>query len=248
MSSRFGWKTAKSRANFDRRKAKMNAARYPFPSLPYTRPYARRPYVRPPPRIVPEKKVKDVAGVTQANTTGTFSLLNGVAVGSDYTERVGRKTLNKSIYIRGRVQTEASLTAAVGAIPAQQARMIILVDNQPNAATPATTDLLNTATPESQLNLNNRDRFKILHDETFVFDPYLYSTTATQSYASTSKQIHDVKYHRFINEETIFNGNGGATIAGMSSGAIYMFWIGSEAAGATDINFTGSTRVRYNDA
>lgn len=197
----------------------------------------------------PEKKVSDIAvGTVQVNTTGTFSLLHFPNPGTDYTNRIGRKTLAKSIYVRGFVCTEASLALAPAAVPAQEARMILFVDNQPNGAAPAVTDLLNTASPSSQLNLNNRDRFKILKDKLFTFDPFLLSSTATQSYASTNRQCWPLKVYKRCSIETIFNAGTAATIADQNSGAIYMFWIGSNAAGTnTDANAVVSTRVRFID-
>lgn len=198
-----------------------------------------------------EKKVSDIA-VSKFNvsTTGVFALLHLPVLGTDFTARIGRKTTVKSIYIKGRVLTEPAVLAdAAVALPAAQSRMILFIDNQPNALAPAVLDLLNTADPASHLNLNNRDRFKILSDKVFVTDPYLYNVTATQSYASACNQIKNLKLYKKCKIETIFNGVNGGSIADITTGAIYMFWIGNLAAGTdTDVNFYGSTRCRYEDA
>lgn len=196
-----------------------------------------------------EKKTSDIAVATyQVNTTGSFTLLHAPIPGSDYTNRIGRKTLAKNVYIRGRVQLEnAALTTQPASSPAQQARMIVFIDAQPNGAAPAVTDLLNTASPASQLNLNNRDRFKIVSDDTFVFDPLLAATSF--AVVEWSRTVSDVKCYNKLNVETVFNAGTAGTIADINSGALYMFWIGSEAAGAgTDTNAIVSTRVRYSDA
>lgn len=196
-----------------------------------------------------ERKVADIAVTLYGvNTTGSFTLMAKPQLGSDMTDRIGRKIQLKSFYIRGFVATEAALNAVVGVNPTMQARMIIFVDLQPNGAVPVVTDLLNTASPASHLNLSNRDRFKIYCDKTFVFDPYLYSTTATQAYASASNQIFQIKKFKKINLEMVFNGTNGGTIADITSGALYMFWIGSVVSGAnTDMNASVGTRVRYSD-
>jgi len=200
-----------------------------------------------------ELKAFDIAvGSINVSTTGAFSLLHLPALGTDYNQRIGRKTLIKKYYIRGRAQTEASAQSAATTITtvALQARAIVLIDKQPNGLAPATTDLLVSADPASQLNLNNRDRFKILADRTYEFDPYANNSGVGGS--SMSNQIKKVKlfkkWRRGKGIETIFNATNGGTIADINSGALYLFLLGSSAAGTnTDINFTLSTRVRYSD-
>lgn len=198
-----------------------------------------------------EKKVSDIAvGVVQINTTGTFTLLHIPQLGTDFTNRIGRKTLIRSFYVKGRVTTEGAGGATQGLnVASQQARMILFCDLQPNGAVPVVTDLLNSAEPASHLNLNNRDRFKILKDKMWAFDPYINIVTATQAQASCSRQCYSLKAYMKLNQEVIFNATNGGTIADITSGALYLFWIGSQPAGAgTDANAIISTRVRYEDA
>jgi len=197
-----------------------------------------------------ERKVNDIGTATyQINTTGSITLLANPALGSDFNNRIGRKVVLKSVYIKGKIQTENSLATTAGDTVAQQGRFIIFCDMQPNGAAPAVTDLLVAALPSSQLNLNNRDRFKIYSDKEYVFDPYHVNITATTAYASTGRQIYNVKKYKKLNLEMIFNATNGGTIADINSGALYMLWIGDVAAGAnTDLNAIVSTRVRYADA
>lgn len=195
-----------------------------------------------------EKKVIDVAaGTIQINTTGSFNLLNGCVQGSDYSNRIGRKIVMRSLYIRGFAFPEPSATAANS--PSQQARMIIFLDSQPNGAAPAVTDLLNSATPASQLNLNNRDRFRVLRDQTFVFGPQVYAVSATAAPTVTgTPSVADVNCYVKMGHETIFNAGNAGTIGDINSGALYMFWIGSVTAGTgQDANAFVSSRVRFLD-
>ena len=197
-----------------------------------------------------ELKVQDLAPATyQVNTTGSITLLAVPIVGADYNARVGRKIVLKSLYIRGRVYLEWDTTLAVVSCLGQQARMIIVVDNQPNGAAPAITDILNTAEPSSQLNLNNRDRFRILCDKEYFFDPVALSTTANQSVAAMNRTGYNIKVYKRLNQEMIFNSVNGGTVADIASGALYMVWLGSIAAGTNvDTNAFVSTRVRYADS
>lgn len=194
-----------------------------------------------------EKKVQDIAVATyQVNSTGVFTLLCIPVVGADMNARVGRKINIKSVYIRGFVGIQAALlSTADSEIPPQQWRMIIVADMQPNGAAPATTDLLNTASPSSHLNLNNRDRFKVLADKVYTSDGYVNVSTATQARSSQGRITFKVKCYKKTNIETIFNATNGGTIADITSGAVYMFWIGSQA--ASDGNAIVGTRVRYTD-
>lgn len=198
----------------------------------------------------PEQKFSDIDTATyQVNTTGSFTLLHVPVLGTDYTNRIGRKTSALSVHVQGRIQTEASAGNIPVTVAAQEARMILFVDFQPNGAAPAVTDLLLSATPASFLNPNNRDRFSVLADERFFFDPMFTSNVVTQSYASSVNQIFGVDCEGSIRLETVFNGVNGGTIGDITSGALYMFWIGSTAAGVNlDANAIVASRVLFYDS
>lgn len=195
-----------------------------------------------------ERKVFDIGVASyDVNTTGTFTLISVPVPGTGFNNRIGRKIHNRSIYIRGRV----ALQSAMGPVAATQSsaqllRMIVFCDLQPNGAAPAVTDLLVTASPASQLNMDGRDRFRILKDKIYAMDPY----TAGAAYADAAwnRTMYTVKVYKKINIETIFNAGAAGTIADITSGAIYMFWIGEIAAGAFDSIASLSTRVRYDDS
>lgn len=202
-----------------------------------------------------EKKYFDIAPGTpaapsvQVNTTGSFTLLNAPVPGTGYNNRIGRKIAVRSVYIRGYIAVEAALTSgSTLLLNAQSCRMILFIDWQPNGAAPAVTDLLVSANVADQINPNNRDRFKILADKVYKFDPYIVSTTATQSCASTNNQIYNIKKYKRMRLETIYNAGTAGTVADITTGALYLFFLGSNAAGANaDSVAVFSTRVRYWD-
>lgn len=197
-----------------------------------------------------ERKVNDLAAATyNVSTTGSITLLANPTLGSDFNNRIGRKIVLKSVYIRGFVRTEPSLSNPAAFSQSQLVRMVILADLQPNGAAPALTDIFVEAHSASQLNLNNRDRFKVYCDKQWVLDPYLSVTTATQAQAFASNQVKPVKKYKKLNLETIYGATSGGTIADINSGALYMVWLGNVASGTnTDANAVVSTRVRYVDA
>lgn len=198
-----------------------------------------------------ELKVADLATATyNVHDQGTITLLACPTVGADFTNRVGRKITLKTVYVKGAVAQMNAWVLANQTVQAQHLRMIIFVDYQPNAAAPAVTDILNNATPASQLNLNNRDRFRVIADKEYVVDPFcLEEAGPTETFASTCNQIKFVKKFKRINIETIFNNNSTGAIGDITSGALFMLWIGT--GDHTNVGQYSqakvSTRVRFSD-
>lgn len=221
-----------------RRPQPLSGSRFPktgrkaFPKRPINKLFPQRI-----PTISFEKKFVDVAPAAYvADTTGTVTALNLTALGTDFNNRIGRKILMKYVYITGILKPVDTST-----VPAY-CRILIVYDNQPNGALPAMTDLLVTANSIDQLNLNNKDRFKILADKRYAIGGV--SDTATQSF-SMAPTVVPVKIFRRLNMETIYGGTT-AAITAINSGALLMFTIGDVAA-ATGGSFALSTRVRYTD-
>jgi len=176
-----------------------------------------------------------------------IKLLFVPVLGSDYNNRIGRKTVMKSLYIRGhlRLKAAANLDHATPC-PAQQARLIIFCDMQPNGATPNLTDLLTGADATYQLNPNNRDRFKIIKDKLYSFDTYEVSTL--NGWAQSGRTGYDIKIYKKLNMETIFNATNAGTIGDINTGALYMVWVGTVISNDSIPEAYVSTRVRFDDA
>lgn len=171
-----------------------------------------------------------------ADTTGTITLLNGVATGDDFTDRTGRKIVMKSLYIRGLVKN-----VDISSGPCL-CRLLVVYDNQANGAAPVILDVLKEATSTSQFNLNNRDRFRIIMDKQYAIGAI--DNTATQAYAA-GPSIQVYKLYKKINLETIFSGVTNA-IASIQTGSVYVITIGDQAANAGG-TFKFTTRIRFVD-
>lgn len=185
-----------------------------------------------------EKKVIDVdPGNLNVSTTGTVTLINGVATGTDFTDRIGRKIVMRSVYVRGLLRPEDTTVSD------QCARVMLVYDMQSNGAAPAITDILKSASSLAQLNMNNRDRFRVLMDKTFAMAGL--QDTATQAFAG-SPTTHVMKKYKRCNLEVLYNGTTNA-IGSIATGALFLVTIGSVAAGSAS-TFTVSTRVRFDDA
>lgn len=178
-------------------------------------------------------------------------MLHAPTLGSDYTNRVGRKTNCKSLYIRGKLEITKSATMAVATVGSTLNRLVIFLDSQPNGAAPAVTDLLVSASPSSQLNANNRDRFHILKDKVYALDACAIDNAGVNAENSWGRTIIPIKIYKKLNLETIFNGNDDGSISSINSGALYMFWIGNAGYQAVEANWVItanlSTRVRFDD-
>lgn len=202
-------------------------------------------------RVKPELKYYETGPASQnVSTTGVISPIFVPVLGTDAINRVGRQTTMKSVQIRGFFLLEGSATPATGIVAESQAYRVLLVwDKQPTPATAVTiTDILNSATAQAQTNLSNRDRFRILRDHTGVFDAMVYNTTATQAVAAWGKTVQNFEYYTKFSGKTTFNATNGGTIADISSGALYLCFIGTVAAGTdTDTNVYYTTRVRFTD-
>lgn len=187
-----------------------------------------------------ELKYTDVSAINQAMiTAGSVQLLQNVPAGTDVNERVGRKITNKSILFR--IQAYTEYTALSGAA----VRVMLVYDSQTNSAGVNVTDILQFAQPLSPMNLNNRDRFKVLKDWYFGTDAIVYSGgPPATSITSGTGGTYTKKTYRRLNHDTIFSATGN-TIGSISTGAILLLLI-SDVAGA--IGYSYYSRIRYSDA
>lgn len=184
-----------------------------------------------------EKKTIDVDRAAYvADTTGSVTLLSGVATGTDFTDRIGRKIIMKSIYVKGFLFNIDNTTNP------SLCRLILVYDNQTNGAAPVIGDILKQSFSESQLNLNNRDRFKIIADKTYVLGGI--DTTATQAIAG-SPTVGKVKIYKKCSYEEVFNGTT-AAVGSIATGAVWLITIGNVGVN-TGGEFTLTSRIRFID-
>lgn len=188
-----------------------------------------------------ERKVIDTASASyDINTTGSVTLLNGVAAGTDFTDRIGRKIIMKTAQIEGCInQTGGDVATTVN-----YCRVMIVYDKQSNGALPAITDVLTAATSKSFMNLNNRDRFVVLLDRRHAVGSR--GITATQSFSDGPGPVPLHEYIK-INLPVIYDG-GTAAIGDIQTGSLFLLTIGDVAAGTSDAQFIGALRVRFADA
>jgi len=191
-------------------------------------------------RPAAERKVIDVAQTnTPVNTTGSVTLLNGVATGDDFTERDGRKILLTALQLRGVIYRD---TTAQSNNP-DLVRVMVVEDLQANGAAPAVTDILKTAEPTSFMNMNNRDRFKVHFDKQVALTMSAVVTTNTLGGAT----VNNIKFYKKLNSSVTFQGTA-ATVASIATSAFYLVTVGLNAGATSDSHFVWSSRMRFIDA
>lgn len=205
-----------------------------------------------------QTKCVDIADVGtafgSAANVGVFTLLNGVAVGSNFYNRITRKIALKSISCNWHIEFPGNTSAIVQ----ESIRYCIVYDKQANGLAPINgwadvfTQVDNGGTGTSLLkafpNINTRDRFVILLDETVIMSAanLVSSVTGPAVYGGIEGNNNRMLCKHFKslhNIETMFGGDT-AGIASITTGSLYLICNGS-----TGGQFTmkGSVRVRFDD-
>lgn len=173
------------------------------------------------------------AAATLWTTAGVIGILNGVAQGTDFNQRIGRSVSMKSILFRFNIEKTA--TDSEG----NTCRCILFYDAQTNGAAPAVTDVLATASYLSPMNLNNRDRFKILADCYLQTDAY---DGGAPIVAGTFTEHCKTIYKKF-NMEVQFSGTA-ATVGSIATGGVFALFISSE---NNTLAYELYSRIRFTD-
>lgn len=196
-----------------------------------------------------ELKAFDVATATTNFTApGAFvRTLNVPINGPEIYQRVGRKIYMKSLHFRGFISNVATSIQDV-------ARIIIFYDSQSNAGGVALADLLQDSnaaaatTGLSEINLINRERFKILRDQQFLLPSCTNAAGVLTNFTMTDPISHSFNIDMFIKLrglETIFNATNGGTAADVSSGNLGVLFVTQNASNTWAC--TWNSRLRYYD-
>lgn len=184
-----------------------------------------------------ELKVIDVNNYFVAIPTGgSVILLNGVAQGTDYTNRIGRKIIMKSLLFRATLFPSTTASAVYGAT----LRVMLVYDCQTNATTPAITDFFAGGTYLEAMNLTNRDRFKVIKDWIVPVEAGVYTAS---SLTAGSPKNHCLKMFKKMSMDEIFGGTA-ATVGSIQTGGLFLVLIAS----AANWNIDYASRVRFIDS
>lgn len=173
------------------------------------------------------------------NTTDDAWVLNTCATGSDFTNRIGRRIKMKTILARFSCRYAGTVTT----VTPQTWRIICAIDKQWNATATAVsnnvpqadfpiTNILTNNLPVAPMNLNNRDRFKIVFDKMVTIDPF--------------NQVKNLSIYKRIPYDVTYGGttNDGGSI---QTGAVVLWVFSNAAAGSAGV-YNMHTRIRFIDA
>lgn len=164
-----------------------------------------------------------------ATSTLTSFLLNGVPEGDDQSSREGDSIRFKSIQLNANL-SYVNATSNV--------RMIIFIDTQPRAGAPVMADVITgtgVGATTGLRNLDNRSRFVILKDKTWMVN-------------NTTLSTHPIKWYRKLDMKSYYT-TAAATSTSIQSHALWMFLVSDIpiASAANAPVFDGICRLRYID-
>jgi len=154
---------------------------------PYARAYRANPSRRQTLGGIIEKKFYDTAwGTTNVTSAGIIATHGFLAIAQGTTEntRVGGKITVVNVNFRGEL-TGVNDSSQVPEV----ARFIFLWDKQANGAQPAVTDILQTASVNSFLNMDNVERFQVIKDKMVTMDTNTYDAASTDAVYVDTKLI-----------------------------------------------------------
>lgn len=179
-----------------------------------------------------EWKYLDTDVGNAVNTTGAYSLINGLTLGNTANSRVGQKISIRSIELR----YYGFVTAGTGVD--QIHRMSIIVDRQANGVTPTVGSHLTSNTPVGLRDLAYRSRYKTLFDRVWTMN-------ASGEPGSFRNMHVYLKFRRPIVVE--YNTGNAGTVADITTNAIYFYRVGTQAAGGTAGSSNSTCRIRFTD-
>lgn len=173
------------------------------------------------------------------NTTDDAWVLNTCATGSDFTNRIGRRIKMKTILARFSCRFSGTVTT----VNAQTWRIVCAMDKQWNATATTVvnnvpqadfpiTNILTNNLPVAPMNLNNRDRFKIIFDKMVTIDSF--------------NQVKNLSIYKRIPFDVTYGGttNDGGSI---QTGAVVLWVFSNSTAGSAGV-YNMHTRIRFIDA
>jgi hypothetical protein len=168
------------------------------------------------------------------DTTGSVTLLNAIAEGTETNQRLGREASIQDVSVRMNVFLPVGTTAAV---PSQLVRAMLVWDNAVNSTQALVTDILTVSSPYGFPLVDNISRFTIIAERSVVLGNNVGPSDKTCAY---------IEFDVPIRSSTRWNGTG-APPSNIQNGALYLLTIGETAAGTTAASSSFSSRTTFYD-
>jgi len=170
---------------------------------------------------------------SEANSSGSFQLLNGLTLGTSATTRLGQRIRIVSVQLH--LQIKQDTTALLNAT-----RCWIVLDNQANGATPAFTDVFVDANPYTMRTVSGSKRFQVIWDSGQIASAG--NQTAGQI---TEGGIKVIDLFRKMDAMTEFKTTNNGDITDIQTGALYFMLAGTAVTGTSTTEVAGRIRIRY---
>jgi len=178
----------------------------------------------------------NISGVTNVNSWG-FTSINQIPVSDGPSGRIGRSITLTSIQLLYNLDVHHSESNVV------YLRLMVVLDKQANGAAPAYVDLMNANSALAYRNLDNADRFVVLHDKFTRYTPSALASAGTMRFSGPTF----INVFRKCNIPIVFD-NTATTGALTTIRSNNVFVIGYLYGAQTALNdFKGTLRVRYRD-
>jgi len=172
---------------------------------------------------------------TEANTTGYIAHLGVISQGSSTNQRIGKRITYKSVQVRGHVVVGSATKTA-------DTTMCIVYDRDPGAAVPTIAEIFNSASPNSFLNDNNSDRFRILRR----LDMNLCGNSTTPATGREIFQLEEFIDLKGLKAEYKTSSTGGV-MGDLTMGALYVVLLSDMPGGTTAPVYGFGARIRFAD-
>lgn len=184
----------------------------------------------------PKFIIKGLSGMGTPSAGGVWNLLNGVAQGTDYTERIGRVAYMESVDFFFSAEPQTAGSSPTGDV----FRIMLVLDTQANASNPTTSDLLDGANYGEFLNENTRERFLVLDERWVHCEANAYAAGAL---STGDPKMKTLSYTVPLFFNTYYSGIG-STIASIQTNALWFFCISAYASWKASYN----AKVVYYDS
>lgn len=174
-------------------------------------------------------------GAYAISGAGTLQCINLCIQGADAINRIGRQIRIKSIYYRNNVYSSPTMTST------GQIRTMIVLDKEPNGVAMTAVQLLVSDQLGSLNLLDNRSRFKVIHDRVQT----IAGIASTTSQGGTPTSVHE-EYYKKCDILVQYNGVNGGTIADIATNSLWFITYENGLATVPPSNLT-RVRIRFTD-
>lgn len=178
------------------------------------------------------KSVNDDAVV--AATESDFSSLHLVQKGSDADQRIGRQITIRSVNVRLQVDSARTSHAIMG-------QVVLVLDKQANGTQPTAAEIWENPTSGSISfrNMENTQRFVILHKQNIHLSP--------QALSCTQNQAKVLSFTKNLNLKIQFGKNSETAITDIPTNNLTLWFMENSAGPTFYMTRTYKVRIRYTD-